>query len=217
METMKSLKSVSWAVPLCLLLVSLLPSSARASAAPLRLSDVVKQPVDISISGDYYSGQQKSFALDVSADRFIKVYSDGATIIGLKGKEAPSYYVIDHKNKTVLKISQGNLYRTGQFFNWSTMTTLIDLPGATEVSPLAGKADDCTGYSIANSDTELCIDGNRRILRKLWQKGKVVAQVTAIKQLSKDLKEQSEALILNCRRQHYRFIDVDSDLAPDAD
>ena len=196
---------------------SLCYPAAPALAAPLCLADIISPPVDISLTGDYYSDRKKTFSLDVSRDRFIKRYGDGVTIIGFKEKDAPIYQIVDDKKKMVLKISQGNLYRIGRFFNWSSMTTLMDLPDTTAVVLQPGKAGDCTSYSIANSDLELCVDGNRHILRSMTKNGEIIAQVGSVKKLTVDLKDRSDAVILACQQQHYNFLDMDTELSPDAD
>ena len=71
------------------------------------------------------------FSVDVSQDRFIKTYNDGLTIIGVKVMDSVTYYIINSNKKAVLKVSQTNLYKTGQFFNWDSITGLVNLPGDT--------------------------------------------------------------------------------------
>jgi hypothetical protein len=214
---MRILNSLHRVAASCCLAVSLCYPAAPALAAPLCLADIIRPPVDISLTGDYYTDRKKTFSLDVAQDRFIKRYDDGVTIIGIKEGDAPIYQIVDDKKKTVLKISQGNLYRIGRFFNWSSMTTLLDLPDTTTVIPQHGKAGDCTGYSIANSDLELCVDGNRHILRTMTKKGEIIAQICSVKKLTGDLKDRSDAVILACQQQHYNFLDMDTELSPDAD
>ena len=201
----------------CCLAVSLCYFAAPALAAPLCLADIIRPPVDISLTGDYYTDRKKTFSLDVAQDRFIKRYDDGVTIIGIREGDAPIYQIVDDKKKTVVKISQANLYRTGQFFNWNSMTTLLDLPDTTAVIRQPGKAGDCTGYTIANSDIGLCVDGNRHILRTMTKKGEIIVQVRSVKKLTVELKDRSDAVMLACQKQHYDFLDMDSELSPDAD
>ena len=201
----------------CWLILSSLPCAALASSTPLRISDLIKPPAGITVGGEYYSEPKKSFTLEVSADRFIKTYDDGVTILGMKDAQAPTYYFLNEHKKTLLKISQGNLYKIGQFFNWNTMTELVDLPAGAELTRHAGKNDDCACYGVAGSDTELCIDESRQMMCTLSEKGKLLARVTSFKPPAHDLKERIEAVIDSCRRRHYQLIDVDSDLAPDAD
>jgi len=200
----------SWLAILC-------ASSAYASPALLSIGDIVKPPVNISISGYYYSNRQKSFSLDVSQDSFVKVYGDGVSIVGIKGKDAPVYYLINANKKTVLKVSQVNIYRIGQFFSWNTMTTLLDLPATTDVIPLSKRKDDCMMYSVARSDVELCVDGKQQIPIHIVKNGITVARVMSVKPLSGNLKARVDAMILECRQQHYNFLDVDSDIGPASD
>ena len=216
-STMKISDSVHRGAAACLLAASLFFPLAHASAAELRLADIIRTPVDISLSGYVYSDSKKTFSLDVSRDRFIKSYSDGVTIIGFKEGESAVYYLVDWNKKTVSKISQGNLYRTGQFFSWSSMTTLLDLPGNTAVVPHPEKAGDCASYQVAHSDIELCVDESRHLLRKLTKRKETIAQVTSVKQLSKDLKNRSDAILRTCQEQHYNFLDIDAELSPEAD
>src|SRR5664279_2772972 len=68
---------------------------ADASSTQLRLQDIITAPVNLSISGTYYSvkpAKQKMFSVDVSQDRFIKTYSDGMTIVGVKVQDSIIYY-----------------------------------------------------------------------------------------------------------------------------
>lgn len=214
---MKISDSVHRAAAACWFAATLFFPLAQASAAELRLAEIVKPPVDISLSGYVYSDGKKTFSLDVSRDRFIKAYGDGVTILGFKERESAVYYLVDWNKKTVSKISQGNLYRIGQFFSWSSMTTLLDLPGTTAVVPRPEKAGDCAHYQVENSDVELCVDESRHMLRKMTKKEQTIAQVTTVKQLSKDLKNRSDAIIRACREQHFNFQDIDAELSPDAD
>ena len=73
------------------------PPMADASSAQLCLQDIVTAPVNLSLSGTYYSvepGKQKMFSLDVSQDRFIKTYSDGLTI---RRRQGPGLrYLLHH-------------------------------------------------------------------------------------------------------------------------
>jgi hypothetical protein len=45
----------------------------------------------------------------------------------------------------------------------------------------------------------------------------MVARVSSVKSLSFDLKAKTDSIILACKQQSYTFIDVDSDMDPDAD
>ena len=195
-----------------------LPAIAtHASAEPLCIRDIIKPPINLSISGTYYSDREKGFSVDVSPDRFIKAYSDGVTIIGVKGEDTPVYYIIDKNKKTVSKVSQTNLYKIGLFFNWNSMTTLVDLPGNTAVTAQNEAQDGCTMYLVAGADAALCVDGNYHIPLRMSQRGAEVARVASVKPLHTDLKTTADSLTLTCRQDHYTFFDVDSDMAPDAD
>jgi hypothetical protein len=216
-EDIMKIYSIVYAVASFCQLAVLCASSGYASSAPLSLGDIVKPPVNISISGYYYSNRQKSFSLHVSQDTFVKIYSDGVSILGIKRKDAPVYYLIDANKKTVLKVSQVNIYRIGQFFNWNTMTTLLDLPANTDVFPQNKMKDDCMMYNVAKSDVELCVDGNHHIPINIVKDGITVARVVSVKPLGGDLKARVEAMILECRQQHYNFLDVDSDIGPASD
>ena len=191
--------------------------AAHAWAEPLCIRDIIKPPINLSISGTYYSDREKGFSVDVSTDRFIKAYSDGVTIIGIKGEDLPVYYIIDKNKKTVLKVSQTNLYKIGLFFNWNSMTSLVDLPGNTAVTAQNETQDGCTVYLVAGADAELCVDGNYHIPLHMSQKGATVARVASVKPLHTDLKTTVDSLTLTWRQDHYTFFDVDSDMAPDAD
>ena len=194
-----------------------LASAANVWAEPLCIRDIIKPPINLSISGTYYSDREKGFSVDVSTDRFIKAYSDGVTIIGVKDEDPPVYYIIDKSKRTVLKVSQTNLYKIGLFFNWNSMTTLVDLPGNTVVTAQNETHDGCTVYLVAGADAALCVDGNYHIPLRMTQKGATVARVASVKPLETDLKTTADTLILACRQDHYTFFDVDSDMAPDAD
>ncbi|MFZ0928726.1 MAG: hypothetical protein WAN11_08995 [Syntrophobacteraceae bacterium] len=214
--TTKTSISAILAVSLCFLSAFLAPA-AHVSAEPLCIRDIIKPPVNLSISGTYHSDREKGFSVDVSPDRFIKTYSDGVTIIGIKGEDTPVYYIIDRNKKTVLKVSQTNLYKIGLFFNWNSMTTLVDLPGNTVVTAQNETQDGCTVYLVAGVDAALCVDGNYHIPLRLSQRGADVARVGSVKPLHTDLKTTADSLTLTCRQDHYTFFDVDSDMAPDAD
>jgi hypothetical protein len=117
----------------------------------------------------------------------------------------------------VLKVSQTNLYKIGLFFNWNSMTTLVDLPGNTAVTAQNETPDGCTMYLVAGVDAALCVDGNYRIPLRMLQRGATVARVASVKPLHTDLKTTADSLTLTCRQDRYTFFDVDSDMAPDAD
>jgi hypothetical protein len=116
-----------------------------------------------------------------------------------------------------LKVSQTNLYKIGLFFNWNSMTTLVDLPGNTAVTAQNETQDGCTMYLVAGADAALCVDGNYHIPLRMSQRGATVARVTSVKPLRADLKTSADSITLTCRQDHYTFFDVDSDMAPDAD
>jgi len=202
--------------PLCCLAAFLAPA-AHVSAEPLRIRDIIKPPINLSISGTCHSDREKRFSVDVSPDRFIKTYSDGVTIIGVKGEDAPVYYIIDRNKKTVLKVSQTNLYKIGVFFNWNSMTTLVDLPGDTAVTAQNETQEGCVVYLVAGADAAICVDGDYHIPLRMSQRGATAARVTSVKPLRTDLKTTADSLILTCRQVRYTFLDVDSDMAPDAD
>src|SRR5208283_2120288 len=214
--TSKTSLSAILTASLCCLPAFLAPA-AQLSAEPLCIRDIIKPPINLSISGTYYSDREKEFSVDVSPDRFIKAYSDGVTIIGVKGEDAPVYYIIDKNKKTVLKISQTNLYKIGLFFNWNSMTTLVDLPGNTAVTAQNETQDGCTMHLVAGADAALCVDDNYHIPLRMSQRGAAVARVASVKPLHTDLKTSADSLTLTCRQDHYTFFDVDSDMAPDAD
>ena len=204
---------------ICLSLV-LQAAAADASSAQLRLKDVVMSPVNLSISGTYYSvepGKQKNFSVDVSQDRFIKTYDDGLTIVGVKGMDLVTYYIINNNKKAVLKVSQPNLYKTGQFFSWDSITGLVNLSGDTHVTAVDEAKDGCTMYNIADTGVRLCVDVSHHIPLFMEQNGTMVARVSSVKSLSFDLKAKADSIILACQQQDYTFIDVDSDMDPDAD
>ena len=193
---------------------------ADASSAQLHLQDIVTAPVNLSISGTYYSvepGKQKMFSVDVSQDRFIKTYNDGLTIIGVKVMDSVTYYIINNNKKAVLKVSQTNLYKTGQFFNWDSITSLVNLPGDTSVTAGSKAKDGCTIYNVADAGVKLCVDVSHHIPLVMEQNGTMVARVSSVKSLSFDLKAKADSIILACKQQDYTFIDVDSDMDPDAD
>ena len=217
-NTITTKTSISTILTVSLCCVSaFLAAAAQVSAEPLCIRDIIKPPINLSISGTYYSDREKEFSVDVSPDRFIKAYSDGVTIIGVKGEDAPAYYIIDKNKKTVLKVSQTNLYKIGLFFNWNGMTTLVDLPANAAVSAQDKTQDGCTLYLVAGADAVLCVDGNYHIPLRMLQNGATVARVASVKPLHTDLKTTADSLTLRCRQEHYTFFDVDSDMAPDAD
>ncbi len=208
--------SAIFTVSLCCL-SAFLALAAHVSAEPLCISDIIKPPINLSITGTYHSDREKAFSVDVSRDRFIKTYSDGVTIIGTRGEDTPVYYIIDKNKKTVLKVSQTNLYKVGLFFNWDSMTTLVDLPGNTVVTAQNETRDGCTVYLVAGADATICVDGNYHIPLRMSQRGATLARVGSVKPLRSDLKTTADSLTLTCRQDHYTFFDVDSDMGPDAD
>jgi hypothetical protein len=135
----------------------------------------------------------------------------------VKGEDAPVYYIIDRNKKTVLKVSQTNLYKIGVFFNWNSMTTLVDLPGDTAVTAQNETQEGCVVYLVAGADAAICVDGDYHIPLRMSQRGATAARVTSVKPLRTDLKTTADSLILTCRQVRYTFLDVDSDMAPDAD
>lgn len=191
---------------------------AGAATDPLHISEIIKPPVNLAISGRYYSKPEKSFSMEVSQDRFVKRYSDGITIIGVRRKETSIYYIIDDNRKTVVKVSQGNLYRLGRFFTWTAMTTLVDLPGDTAVTAEGDvNKGKCIPYRTAKDGVALCVDSANHLPLVLEQKGVVVARVISVQPLRSDLEADTDSLMRACRRQQYDFLDVDADMEPDAD
>ena len=204
---------------ICLIQV-LQAAIADASSAQLLLQDIVTAPVNLTISGTYYSvepGKQKIFSVDVSPDRFIKTYNDGITIVGVKDMDLVTYYIIDNNKKAVLKVSQTNLYKTGQFFNWDSVTSLVNLPGDTSVAAGSKSKGGCTIYDVADTGVKLCVDVSHHIPLVMEQNGTMVARVSSVKSLSFDIKAKADSIILACKQQDYTFIDVDSDMDPNAD
>ena len=204
---------------ICLSLV-LQAAMADVASAQLRLKDIVTAPVNLSISGTYYSvepGKQKMFSVDVSQDRFIKTYNDGLTIVGVKVMDSVTYYIINNNKKVVLKVSQSNLYKTGQFFSWDSITGLVNLPGDMSVTAGSEAKDGCTMYNVDKAGVKLCVDVSHHIPLVMEQNGTMVARVSSVKSLSFDLKAKTDSIILACKQQDYTFIDVDSDMDPDAD
>jgi len=194
--------------------------TAGASPAQLRLRDIVTAPVNLSINGTYFPAErakQKTFSVDVSQDRFIKTYSDGISIVGVKVRDSVTYYIIDNNKKSVLKVSQTNLYKTGQFFNWDSITGLVNLSGDTLVTAGTETKDGCTMYNAVSAGVKLCVDASHQLPLVMEQNGTMVARVSSVKPLNFDLKAKTDSLILACKQQNYTFIDVDSDMDPDAD
>ena len=205
------------AICLCLVLQTAL---ADAASAQLRLKDIVTAPVNLSISGTYYSvepSNPKIFSVDVSQDRFIKTYNDGLTIVGVKVMDSVTYYIINNNKKAVLKVSQPNLYKTGQFFNWDSITSLVNLPGDTSVAAGSKAKGGCTIYDVADTGVKLCVDVSHHIPLVMEQNGAMVARVSSVKSLSFDINAKADSIILACKQQDYTFIDVDSDMEPNAD
>jgi hypothetical protein len=204
---------------ICLSLVYHVPI-VDAAATQFSLRDIVAAPVNLSISGIYNSSEpanQKKFSVDVSKDRFIKTYSDGITIVGVNVQNDVTYYIIDNNKKAILKVSQTNLYKTGQFFSWNSITSLVNLPGNTSVALGSEVRDGCTMYNADGPGVKLCVDVSHHIPLLMEHDGVIVAQVSSVKPLSFDLGAKVDSIILACRKQAYTFIDVDSDMDPDAD
>lgn len=205
------------AILLSLVLHSLI---SDASSAQLSLRDIVTAPVNLSISGIYYkveTGQQKMFTVEVSQDRFIKSYSDGITIAGVKVLDSVTYYIIDNNKKAVMKVSQTNLYKTGQFFSWESITGLVNLPGDTPVTLGSESKDGCTIYNIADAGVKLCVDVNHHMPLIIEQNEVTVARVSSVMPLKSDLEAKTNSIVQACKQSDYAFIDVDSDMDPDAD
>ncbi len=204
---------------ICLSLV-LQAVMADASSAQLLLQDIVTAPVNLSLSGTYYAvetGKKKMFSVDVSQDRFIKTYNDGLTIVGVKVMDSVTYYIINNNKKVVLKVSQTNLYKTGQFFNWDSITELSQSARRYSCKRCGCGKGACTMYNVADADVKLCVDGSHHIPLVMEHNGTMVARVSSVKSLSFDLKAKADAIILACKQQDYTFIDVDSDMDPGGD
>ena len=72
-------------------------------------------------------------------------------------------------------------------------------------------------YNVADADVKLCVDVSHHIPLFMEQNGTIVARVSSVKPLGFDLKAKVDSIILACKEQTYTFIDVDSDMDPDAD
>lgn len=190
--------------------------SGMAGAEPSIVSGGSLQ--DMYIEGTYYGRQNITFSLSAAKDNFVKTYSNGVVIIGEKEKGDVIYHFIDTNKRLITKISQGNLYRMGEFANWDNMVGLISLtPGA---KPAQGESFDeqneCTFYNAGHEGkVRVCMNDLLHVPVYIEQNGVVVERTTRM-EAHKSCPAAAD-LLRRYLEEKYRYVDADDDISTDAD
>ena len=171
----------------------------------------------IQAEGEYYGKETVAFSLLMTKDRFIKRYSNGVTIVGMKTARATLYYFVKDSGKLIIKVSQDNLYRIGEVSNWETMTRLTRfLDDASLVKENRIDAEhSCQWYSAEKEKVRLCINEEFRLPVRIESNGKTVAYVRKIKYTKAPVDPRK--VVKDYLKNGYRFVDADEDISPDMD
>ena len=185
-------------------------------AEPSMASPVL--PHDIYMEGTYYGKQGITFSLSVTRDNFVKIYSNGIVILGEKDKGEAVYYFINKNKKLITKVSQGNLYRIGEFGNWNSIVGLINLKPGTQLvkEKLFDDKKACMPYEVRGEEKiRVCMNDTYYVPIYIEQDGSVIERTTRLEPFGSSL--DTADLLANYLREKYRYIDADDDIAPDAD
>ncbi len=177
-------------------------------------------PNDVYVEGTYYGSQTVTFSLSVSRDSFVKTYSNGVVIVGKKDNGESIYYFIDKSKRLITRVSQGNLYRIGEFTNWNNMVGLINLkPGAKLLKENeTDTKHSCTLYSVENEErTRVCMDDNFHMPAYIEQNGRAMERTTYMGTGRGRLDSDPDDLPGKYLRENYRYVNADDDLSPYAD
>lgn len=175
-------------------------------------------PSDAYVEGTYYGSEKISFSLSVTRDNFIKTYSNGITIIGKKDNGEAIYYFINKNKKLITKVSQGNLYRVGEFTSWDSMVGLLNLKPGTKLvkDNQVDEKESCTLYHAEpESMVRICMNDALHVPVYIEQNGTVVERTTRIESFNSSL--ETTGLLAKYLKEKYRYVDADDDLSPDAD
>ena len=200
------------------IMMALMCSTFCGNALATEQSVAVSIPHDVYVEGTYYGSPKVTFSLSVAGDSFVKTYSNGVVIIGKKENGGAFYYFIDKSKRLITKVSQGNLYRIGEFTNWNNMVGLINLkPGAKLIKENeTDKERACTLYSVENEEkTRVCMDDNLHMPAYIEQDGRVIERTTYIGPGRSN--SDADDLPGKYLRENYRYVNADDDLSPDAD
>jgi len=171
----------------------------------------------VHVEGEYYGKETVAFSLFMTKDRFVKSYSNGATIVGMKTGRGPIYYFVKNDRKLIMKVSQDNLYRIGEVSNWETMTRLTRFLG--DIGLVKEKRIDaehaCQWYNAEKEKVRLCINEEFRLPVYIESKGKLVAHVKKMNYTKAAV--DPEKVVKDYLKNGYRLVDADEDISPDMD
>jgi len=175
-------------------------------------------PHDVYIEGIYYGQQEIRFSLSVAQDNFVKTYSNGIVILGKKQKGEVAYYFIDKNKKLITKVSQGNLYRIGEFINWNSMVGLINMKPGTQLSKekVFDDKNTCMPYHTEGEEkVRVCMNDSYNVPVFIEQNGVVVERTTRMEPYRAFL--DGADLLDKYLKEKYRYVDADDDIAPNTD
>jgi len=175
-------------------------------------------PHDVYIEGTYYGQQEIKFSLSVAQDNFVKKYSNGIVILGKKAKGEVVYHFIDKSKQLITKVSQGNLYRIGEFINWNSMVGLINMKPGTQLAKekVFDDKNACTLYQMEGEEkVRVCMNDSYHVPVFIEQNGVVLERTTRMEPYRAFL--DGADLLDKYLKEKYRYVDADDDIAPDAD
>jgi len=171
----------------------------------------------LQAEGEYYGKETITFSLVMTQDRFIKSYSNGVTVTGIKTAQGPIYYFVKSKGRIIVKVSQDNLYRIGEMNNWETMTRLtrfVDGAGLVKENR-TDRENSCRWYSVEKERVRLCMNEQFRLPVYIENKGKTIAHVKRISYTKTPV--DPKTVVDRYLKEGYRFVDADEDISPDTD
>jgi len=174
-------------------------------------------PSTVQVEGEYYGKETIVFSLRMTQDRFVKSYSNGVTIAGMKTARGPVYYFVKKDGKLIVKVSQDNLYRIGEVTNWETMTRLTTFVDDAHLvkENRTDTEHSCRWYNAEKEKVRLCMNEQFGLPVYLESKGKIIMRANRMNYTNASV--DPETLVNTYRRTGYRFIDADEDISPDMD
>ncbi len=171
----------------------------------------------LQVEGEYYGKEAVVFSLLMTQTRFVKSYSNGITITGVKTANGPVYYFIKSDGKLIVKVSQDNLYRIGEMTNWEMMTKLTRFgDGAGLVSENKSDTENaCRWYRAEKEEVRLCMHERFKLPVYVESKGKIVAHIKKMNYTKAPV--DPKKIIDRYVKEGYRFVDADEDISPDTD
>ena len=201
---------IPMAVAILLLLASLLAGAPEAHAAG-------DQPPALRVEGEHYGREPLAFQLLVTQNRFVKSYSNGVTITGVRTSQGPVYHFVREEGRLIIKMSQGNLHRIGEMSTWETMTKLTrfaDRAGLVR-EDREDAARSCRWYRAREEDVRLCINERFNLPVYVENHGKLILRIGKMTPTNEPV--DPTALVSRCLRKGYRFVDADEDISPGTD